>query len=77
MIGQLAVVVEPAPSATEYEGKVRAIFGDLGDDFLKLYPSSNLEESVLEATRDGLYSWTAQRLALKRSASFLLRHFDC
>ena len=65
----LRTLLPPVPaSATEYEGKVRAIFGDLSDDFLKHYPSSNLEESVLEATRDGLYSWTAQRLALKQAA---------
>ena len=65
----LRTLLPPVPaSATDYERKVREIFGDLSDDYLKLYPSSNLEESVLEATRDGLYSWTAQRLALKQAA---------
>ena len=62
-------LLPPIPAnAADYELKVRQLFGDLSDGFLKLYPSSNLEESVLEATRDGLYSWTAQRLALKQAA---------
>jgi para-nitrobenzyl esterase len=62
-------LLPPVPAnAADYELKVRQLFGDLSDGFLKLYPSSNLEESVLEATRDGLYSWTAQRLALKQAA---------
>ena len=62
-------LLPPIPAnAAEYEHKVRQLFGDLSDDYLKLYPSSDLEESVLEATRDGLYSWTSQRLALKQAA---------
>jgi para-nitrobenzyl esterase len=62
-------LLPPIPaSAAEYEHRVSQLFGALSDDFLKLYPSSDLEESVLEATRDGLYSWTSQRLALKQAA---------
>jgi para-nitrobenzyl esterase len=62
-------LLPPIPtSAADYEHKVRELFGDLSDNYLKLYPSSDLEESVLEATRDGLYSWTSQRLALKQAA---------
>jgi para-nitrobenzyl esterase len=62
-------LLPPVPAnAADYELKIRQLFGDLSDDYLKLYPSTNLEESVLQATRDGLYSWTAQRLALKQAA---------
>jgi para-nitrobenzyl esterase len=56
------------PSAAEYERKVKEIFGDLSDDFLKLYPSNDLEQSVLAASRDGLYGWTSQRLVLEQAA---------
>ena len=35
---------------------------------LKLYPSKYLEESVLAATRDALYGWTAERLVTKQTA---------
>ena len=55
-------------SAAAYEGVIRAQYKDLADDFLKLYPSTNLEESIIATTRDGLYSWTAERLARKQTA---------
>ncbi len=55
-------------SAADYEAEVRRRYRDLADAYLRLYPSANLEESVLAATRDGLYGWTAQRLAVKQTA---------
>ncbi|SEH13840.1 para-nitrobenzyl esterase [Sphingopyxis sp. YR583] len=58
----------PADAAT-YEAAIRANYGALADDFLKLYPASDLEESVLAATRDGIYGWTAQRMAEKQAAA--------
>lgn len=68
-IRSLMVLAPPVPaSAADYEGKIRAQYGDLADDFLKLYPSSDMKESILESVRDGLYSWTAERLALKQTA---------
>jgi para-nitrobenzyl esterase len=57
----------PGGSA-EYEAQVRQRYRDLADAYLTLYPSSNVEDSVLAAARDGLYGWTAQRLATKQSA---------
>ncbi len=42
---------------------------DLADAFLKLYPSSDLPESMLATTRDALYGWTAERLACKQTAA--------
>src|SRR5262249_21137211 len=44
-------------------------YGDLADEFLRLYPSSNLQESVWATTRDALYGWTAERLAVKQTAA--------
>lgn len=58
----------PADAAT-YEKAIRANYGDLADNFLKLYPSTDVEESVLAATRDGIYGWTAQRMAEKQTAA--------
>jgi para-nitrobenzyl esterase len=40
----------------------------MSGDFLRLYPSANLHESVLATTRDALYGWTAQRLVRKQAA---------
>ena len=42
--------------------------GDLADEFLRLYPSANLQESIWATTRDALYGWTAERLVRKQAA---------
>jgi len=57
----------PADAAT-YVAAIRERYGDLADDFLKLYPASDLAESVLMTTRDAIYGWTAERLAAKQAA---------
>ncbi|HJV43555.1 carboxylesterase/lipase family protein [Caulobacter sp.] len=63
-IRSLRFLAPPAPkTAADYEKVIRERYGDLADDFLKLYPASNLEESVLATTRDALYGWTSERLA--------------
>jgi para-nitrobenzyl esterase len=68
-IRSLTVLAPPIPATREeYETKVRAIYRDLADEFLRLYPSSNMRESILATTRDGLYGWTAERLARKQAA---------
>jgi len=57
----------PAADADEYVKKIREKYGDLADEFLRLYPPTNMEESILAATRDGLYGWTAERLVRKQA----------
>jgi para-nitrobenzyl esterase len=74
-------VLAPAPPADPqtYIAAIRERYGDLADDFLKLYPASDLPESVLMTPRDALYGWTAQRLAVKQTAlgmSSYLYFFD-
>ena len=69
-IRSLRYLAPPVPkTAADYEEAIRARYADLSDAFLKLYPSSNLEESVLATTRDALYSWTSQRMAIKQTAA--------
>lgn len=68
-IRSLMVLAPPVPaSPADYESTIRARYGDLADAFLKLYPASDMKESILEAVRDGLYSWTAERLVKKQTA---------
>jgi para-nitrobenzyl esterase len=68
-IRSLMVLAPPVPTnAADYEKTIRAQYGDLADDFLKLYPASDMKESILETTRDGLYGWTAERLVRKQTA---------
>ena len=68
-IRSLRFLAPPAPaSAAEYERIIRERYGDLADEFLRLYPSNNLNESVIATTRDALYGWTSERLAAKQAA---------
>jgi len=68
-IRSLRILAPPPPAdAATYEKEIRARYGDLADDFLKLYPASDLAESVLLAPRDALYGWTAERLVIKQAA---------
>ena len=68
-IRSLTFLAPPSPaSPTEYERIIRERYGDLADEFLRLYPSGNMRESILATTRDALYGWTAERLAAKQAA---------
>lgn len=68
-IRSLRVLAPPPPaSAAEYEAIIRDRYLDLAKEFLQLYPSTNMQESILATTRDGLYGWTAQRLVRKQTA---------
>ncbi|MDE2163692.1 MAG: carboxylesterase family protein [Alphaproteobacteria bacterium] len=59
---------QPPASAAEYESVIHSQYGDLADEFLRLYPSTNLEESILATTRDMLYGWSAERLVRQQTA---------
>jgi para-nitrobenzyl esterase len=68
-IRSLRFLLPPAPAnAAEYEKTIRARFGDLADAYLALYPAGNVAESMLAATRDALYGWTSERLAIRQTA---------
>lgn len=68
-IRSMRALAPPAPaSAADYEAAIRSRYGDLADSFLAVYPASDLGESVLAATRDALYGWTAERMARRQTA---------
>jgi para-nitrobenzyl esterase len=68
-IRSLRILAPPAPAnAADYEKTIRAKYLDLADKFLALYPSTDLQESVLATTRDAMYGWTAERLVRKQTA---------
>lgn len=64
------MVLAPRPPAAsaDYEKSIRDRYRDLAPEFLRLYPSSDMKESILAFTRDGLYGWTATRLVKKQAA---------
>ena len=69
-IRSLRMLAPKAPETeAEYEKVIRERYTDLADAFLKLYPAADLRESILAATRDGLYGWTAERLVRKQAAA--------
>jgi para-nitrobenzyl esterase len=68
-IRSLTILIPPVPaSAQAYEAAIRERYGDLAEAYLKLYPSSDVRESMLANTRDALYGWTAERLVRKQAA---------
>jgi para-nitrobenzyl esterase len=73
------LVPTPPADAASYEAQIRARYADVADAFLRVYPPSNVAESVLATTRDALYAWTAERLVRKQTAlgvSAFLYYFD-
>jgi para-nitrobenzyl esterase len=58
----------PPATAAEYESLIRDRYRDLSGEFLRLYPSAAMQESLLATTRDALYGWTAERLVRKQAA---------
>ncbi len=68
-IRSLVFLAPPSPATpAEYERIIRERYGNLAEEFLRLYPSSNMRESILATTRDALYGWTAERLVSQQAA---------
>jgi len=69
-IRSLRFLAPPIPaSEAAYTAAIRERYGPLADAWLRLYPASNLTESILAAPRDALYGWTAERVATKQTAA--------
>lgn len=67
-IRSLKMLAPPAPEKTaRYESIIRSRYLDLADEFLQLYPSSDMQESIYATTRDALYGWTSERLMKKQT----------
>jgi len=59
-IRSLTFLLPPPPaSSSAYAQIICDRYGDLAEDYLKLYPSAAMKESMLAATRDAIYGWTA------------------
>jgi para-nitrobenzyl esterase len=58
----------PPASTADYVKLIRDRYADLANQFLQLYPATNMDESILATTRDALYGWTAVRLVKKQAA---------
>lgn len=68
-IRSLRFLAPPAPAlGSTYEKAIRDRYGDLADEYLRLYPARTMDESILASTRDVIYGWTAERLVRKQEA---------
>ncbi len=68
-IRSLRVLAPKVPASKEkYIRTIRSRYGDLANEFLRLYPASNMQQSILATTRDALYGWTAEELVRKQTA---------
>ena len=68
-IRSLRFLAPPPPAnRAAYVDAIRKRYGSLADQFLRLYPPSDLAGSILADTRDALYGWTAERIATKQAA---------
>jgi para-nitrobenzyl esterase len=68
----------PAATLEAYQAQARQQYGDLAEDFLKLYPAASDQEVAVvraQATRDralsGMYLWAKQRNKTSRNKAFL------
>lgn len=69
-IRTLRILLPPVPnSAQAYIDEIKSRYGDLADDYLRLYPASrDLTQNGLDSTRDAVFGWAAERLVRKQAA---------
>ncbi|WP_438864397.1 carboxylesterase/lipase family protein [Neptunicella sp.] len=68
-IHSLKMLVPPVPqSSAEYEKIIRSRYLDLADPFLRLYPSSAMQESIYATARDALFGWASEKIAKSQQA---------
>ncbi|XOV87648.1 MAG: carboxylesterase/lipase family protein [Pseudomonadota bacterium] len=60
----LGVTYRIPASAEEYIARVRKQYGDLADQFLQIYPATDLRKSTLDAFRDGFVTESMQTWAM-------------
>ncbi|MBI1406258.1 MAG: carboxylesterase family protein [Caulobacter sp.] len=66
-------LLAPKPPETEalYRDGAARTYGDLAPDFLRLYPPTDMEASLLTATRDAIYGWASERMVRQQTAAGL------
>lgn len=53
--------------AGQYEAAIRRNYGELADEFLRLYPAAGFADEIFAAARDGFFGWTSQRLVREQA----------
>jgi para-nitrobenzyl esterase len=53
----------PLPLSVDvYESEIRRRYGDLAPEFLRLYPGSDVQRSMMAALRDAIFGWGGERI---------------
>jgi para-nitrobenzyl esterase len=69
-IRSLRFLAPPVPaSPAAYVDGIKERYGDLADDYLRLYPATgDLAQNGLDSTRDAVFGWTSERLVRQQAA---------
>jgi para-nitrobenzyl esterase len=51
-------------SSAVYEAEIEKRYSDLAPKFLRLYPASDIKDSMMAAIRDAVFGWSAERIVL-------------
>jgi len=69
-IQTLPAFLPPLPSSgAVYAEMIRARYGDLAAEFLRLYPASDVRTSMMAAERDAIFAWSAERIVRDEAAA--------
>lgn len=67
-------------SAEDYIDKVKKRYGDLADEYLKIYPPEDLHQAIFAPYRDGFFGWAAQKYirsaAINNTSGAYLYYYD-
>lgn len=78
---QPALMAPPVDDVSTYESKIRDLYGDLADDFLTLYPGSDMDYSLMATARDAIYGWATERMVREQTKlgvpAYLYRFDHC
>lgn len=60
VVGLLGYAAALPETAEDYEAEIRKRYGDLAEQFLAVYPSSDMAESYYNALRDRAFGWASE-----------------
>lgn len=73
--GEMRAGLVPTPQApadaASYEAEITRRYGDLSAEFLRLYPFSDIDESMKATLRDAVFGWASEYLVDRYSAAGL------
>lgn len=64
----------PAEEAS-YEARIGKIYGGLAPEFLRIYPHGEGDDALLDATGDGIFGWSGERIAKSQQELGIASYF--